>query len=195
VLEKFNSSERSQGRSFKNLFLFITLFSIFLLQSCGYQPTTTFAKQELGERVFTSVEIYLEEAENTVLIKDALREALKSRLNVTLSDRDSSDSELYISIRGLNFKPLEYDINGYVILYRTELNLGVRHLKYDEQYKRKRVSYYNLTGYYDFKIEPNVSISDTVMFDAIKFSAQKAIDSLIPKLALKNWKNQNNKNN
>jgi hypothetical protein len=165
----------------KILFIFINIIIFF--NSCGYQPTANFAKKELGEQIYTKVEIYLPEAENTVLIKDALQEALKSRLNVNFTDKKSSDSELYVRIKELKFQPLEFDENGYVIFYRTELILKVRHVK-----NNNLINTYELLGRYDFKMGENVSISDSIIFDAIKFSAQKAVDNLVPKLAFSNWK-------
>ena len=42
-----------------------------------------------------------------------------------------------------------------------------------------------VVGYYDFPIEPNAVISDAKRFDAIRFGAQKAIDSFVSIMAMR----------
>ena len=164
----------------KIILIFLTLF---LLSGCGYKPSAHYVKEVLGERVYATVTTVIEEPENSILLEDALKEALKVRLNVSFSSRKDADSELEISLKELNFRPLQHDEFGYVVLYRTEITLKAKHI-----YKKDgipRVAYYNLEGFYEFSVQSNASVSVAIKFDAIKFAALKALDTLIPKLALK----------
>jgi len=163
--------------------LLLTL--ILLLSSCGYQPTSSYVKRVIGEKIYISVSIFVEEPENAVLIQDTLKEALKTKLKVSFADsRESADSELDIVIKDLKFKPLQYDDNGYVVMYRNEITLKTK-LKYSDRDGIPKIRYYDLDGFYDFPVESSTSISEAIRFDAIKFSSQKALDTLIPKLAYK----------
>jgi hypothetical protein len=163
----------------KNSFLLLSLF--FLFSCSGYSPSAYYIDKVVGKNIYATVETIAEEPQNSFLIEDALKEALKTRLNVSFSNRQYSDSEIRLSLKDLQFKPLQYDENGYVVLYRTEIELQAKHTYKIEEETVSHI--YKLRGFYEFPVRPNVSISMAIRFDAIKFSALKAIDILIPKLA------------
>ena len=77
----------------------------------------------------------------------------------------------------MSFVPLQYDINGYVILYRAKITLKIT--KTDKESSKV----YTANGTYDFAIEPNAVVSDQARFEAINFGAQKAIDSFVAQVA------------
>jgi len=156
---------------------------LFLFNGCGYKPSSHYVKEVLGERVYATVRTVIEEPENSILLEDALKEALKVRLNVSFTDKRSADSEIELSLKELNFRPLQHDELGYAVLYRTEITLKAKHI-----YKKDgitRVAYYDLEGFYEFPVQSNASVSVTLKYNATKFAALKALDTLIPKLALK----------
>jgi len=158
------------------------ILSLFIV-GCGYKPSAHYVKEVLGERVYATVSTVIEEPENSILLEDALKEALKVRLNVSFSSRKDADSEIELSLKGLNFRPLQHDEFGYVVLYRTEITLKAKHIYQKDGVSR--VAYYDLEGFYEFPVQSNASVSVAIKFDAIKFAALKALDTLIPKLALK----------
>jgi hypothetical protein len=164
---------------FKSLGLII-LISLF--GGCGYKPSSYYVKEVVGSKIYASVKILIEEPENSVLIEDALKEALKTRLNVSFAKEQNSDSEIEVSLKNLYFRPLQSK-DGYVVLYRTEITLKAKHIYMVGSLQK--VSYYDLEGFYEFPVRSNASISVAIKFDAIKFAALKALDTLIPKLALK----------
>ena len=166
-------------------FLFLALISsvAFGVGGCGYKPSSHYTRQILGKRVYATVSVFIEEPENSTIIEDALKEALKTRLNVSFSDKHNASSTINLSLKTLKFRPLQTDENGYVSIYRAEIVLRAKHT-YSKNGAPK-TSYYNLEGFYEFPVKPSASISLMQKFDAIKFSALKALDSLIPKLALK----------
>lgn len=156
------------------------LFLLLLIWSgCGYKPTSLYTKEVLGDKIYTEVAISLEDPENTVLIKDAINEAVVSKFQAKLADIDQADSKLYISLSRVSFVPIQYDKNGYVIAYKTYVGLTTRYV--DRKNKSHKIY---TTGDYDFPIEANSLISDTKRFDAIKNAGEKALDAIRSKIAI-----------
>jgi hypothetical protein len=159
-----------------SLFIFHALL-FMLLAGCGYRPSAHYAKDVIGETVSTQVVISMTDPENTVIIKDAMDEAVIMRFRSSLRDRAHAQTHLQIALRSVSFSPLQYNANGYIVSYRTKIVLEV---------VRKRGAYtkkYVAKGTYDFAIDPNAIISDQQRFEAIKQSSAKALDSFVSQVA------------
>jgi len=148
-----------------------------ILSGCGYQPSSKEAKKVLGDTVSTKVIISMTDPENTVLLKDALDEAVIRRFQTNLRHSREAKTHLEISLRNVSFGALQYDSNGYVISYRTTINLGIKRIT------KNFVKNYNAVGNYDFTINPNAIITDQQRFEAIANSATKALDSFVAQVA------------
>jgi hypothetical protein len=155
--------------------LFVTL--LINLSACGYKPSAKYAREVLGKKISTSVVISAQDPANTVIIKDAVDQSLIEVFHASLTDRKYSDSHLILSISEPRYTPVQYDANGYVIAYRATIHLGVTRISQDIQKK------YKTTGTYDFSIVPNAVLTDQERFDAIKYSALKAISSFIAQIS------------
>ncbi|OQX73832.1 MAG: hypothetical protein B6D59_04435 [Campylobacteraceae bacterium 4484_4] len=156
------------------------VFSLFLLiNGCGYKPTVVYTKEILGDRIYAEVETSLEDPENSVLIKDALREAVLNRFRSKLVRKDLATSTIYMKLNKVTFMPIQYDRNGYVIAYKTYVELKTR---YRDRAGREKIILSR--GDYDFNIESNSVISDTKRFEAIRLASSKAIDHFISKLSI-----------
>lgn len=149
-----------------------------LLSGCGYQPAAHFAKSVLGESVSTEVHILMEDPQNTVLIKDAVDKAIITKLRTSLVPKAASESHLDVRVKNVTFSPLRYDTDGYIVTYRTTVELAVAHSR------QKRQKDYNTRGVYDFDIEPNAIITDQARFEAISQGAAKALDVFIAQLSV-----------
>ncbi len=154
-------------------------FSIFLLSGCGYKPMSEYTKKVFTDKIYVDVNVYLRDPENAVLVKDALNEAVISRFNAKLTSKKSATTQLKVKFGRVAFTPIQYDSNGYAIFYRAKVSLNISY-KIDDKRGQERVE-----GYYDFPIEPNAVISDAKRFDAIRFGAQKAIDSFVSIMAMR----------
>ncbi len=154
---------------------FLLLF--VLLSGCGYKPSSHYAKQVVGGKVSTQILISMQDPENTVLIKDAVNKAVVTRFRSSLVDKEHSQTHLRIAISKIQFSPLQYNLEGYVVTYRTYMTLQI--LRTEDDVAQTYIS----KGVYDFAIEPNAIISDQARFLAIQQSAQKAIDSFIAAVA------------
>jgi len=156
----------------------ILLFTLFLFIGCGYKPASLYSKKVLGDRIYTDVKVYLRDPENAVLIKDAINEAVVSRFKGRLSTKKDATSQIIISLSSVSFRPLQYDKNGYVVYYRAITTLNII-------YKNKNMTKsINVSGNYDFPIEPNSVISDTKRFEAIRESSKKALDKFISRISI-----------
>lgn len=162
----------------KHAVQFLALLPLFILLSgCGYKPSAHYAKEVVGERVSTQVIISIEDPENTVLIKDAIQTAVITRFRSALTKRKYADTHLRIVLKNVTFTPLQYDDQGYIIVYRTRVALNIT------RETGKSMRNYTVEGVYDFNIESNAIISDQARFDAIRYGAQKAIDTFTARVA------------
>jgi len=148
-----------------------------LLTGCGYRPSSTYAHEIMGDKVSAEVKISMVDPENTVIIKDALNNAIITRFKSSLVDKAHSDMHLDIKLRRVVFLPLVFDGNGYIISYRAKITLDILRTS------KNLVKKYSVKGNYDFKIEPNAIISDQARFYAIEQSANKALNGFIAKIA------------
>jgi len=167
-----------RGLFFVSLLLFVV--------GCGYKPTSVYTKKVLGDRIYVDVSISKVDPQNSVLITDAINEAVIDKFKAKLATKESATSKLHISLGSTSFKPIQYDENGYVIAYKTYVTLSSRYTDKDGVSKTVHT-----TGDYDFSIEANSVISDNKRFEAIKFASLKAIDELISKISIRGQKNDN----
>ena len=156
----------------------LTLFLVVLLMSaCGYTPSSKFSRYTLGQKISTSITISAQDPENTVLIKDAVDSAIVESLQASLVSKNESDTHLELSISKPRYSPIQYDSNGFVITYRMKVSLNI--LKYTNGVSKK----YTTQGTHDFSIVANAVVSDKERFDAIKFSATKAINEFLSRIS------------
>ncbi|MBU0631174.1 hypothetical protein KKA17_00870 [bacterium] len=155
----------------------VIILHVGVLSGCGYLPSSKFAREVVGDKVSTQVVISEIDPQNTVLIKDAVDSAVIKSFNTSLTDRDHSTTHLIISLAKVAYSPIQYDSNGYVIGYRTTIILKI-------EMKNSGISKkYSAKGTYDFAIEANAIISDQIRFEAIKYSATKAISAFIAQVS------------
>ena len=158
----------------KIILLFIIFFNFV---SCGYKPSSKFARSIVGEKISTSIIISQQDPENTVIIKDAVDAAIIEVFQASLTSKVLSDTHLVMNIANTYKVPIVYDKDGFVIGYRMYLKLNIK------RYHNGSVKKYTTIGTYDFSIAPNAVITDKERFDAISFSATKAIQAFIAQLS------------
>jgi len=152
---------------------------VTLFFGCGYKPMTEYTKKVFTDKVYVDVDVYLRDPENAVLVKDALNEAVISRFNSKLVHKSDATTQLKVKFERVAFSPIQYDSNGYAVFYRAKVTLNINYIVNGKKDNEKVV------GYYDFPIEPNAVISDSKRFEAIRFGAQKALDSFVSLVAMK----------
>lgn len=121
----------------------------------------------------------LEDPERSVVVKDAINEAVLMRFQSRLAPQDRAASHLKVEPVSIVFEPMQRDAQGYIIYYRTRVTL-----KSTLQPRAKAVREYRTTGTYDFPIEPNSALSDALRFESVKNATLKALDELIANIAI-----------
>ncbi len=159
---------------------------VVLFSACGYKPTSVYTKKVLGEQIYVKVETSLEDPENSVLIRDAVNEAVIYKFNAKIASEQDASAKLFVKLEQVNFQPIEYDNNGYVIAYKTNVTLRVGY--HDKFNKKKSLKTH---GDFDFNIASNSVISDTKRFNAIKEASQKAIDAFISRISVEGVNSDN----
>ena len=167
--------------------LFLGLLIAVLISGCSYKPSSYYAKKALGQNIYAEVTISRQDPRNSVLIKDAVNEAVVSRFGAKLVSKEKADSVLKISIGSISFSPIVYDKYGYVISYKATVVLA---MQYEDE--NKKVQKLTATGEYDFSIESNSVVSDNNRFDAIRYTASDALDEFVSKISIKGLRNGNN---
>jgi len=150
---------------------------IISFSACGYKSSAKFGRVVLGEKVSTSVIISSQDPENSVLIKDALDGAVLEVFHSSLTTRKYAQSHLDIYLSKIEYTPVQYDVNGYIIAYRAVTTLKI--IKTRNQKKKTYIT----QGVYDFSIVANAVMSDKERFDAINLGALKAIKSFVTKVS------------
>ncbi|MBN2815571.1 MAG: hypothetical protein JXQ67_02745 [Campylobacterales bacterium] len=155
----------------------LLLSSLIFFSACGYKPSSKYARSVVGEKVSTSIVISSQDPENTVVIKDAVDSAIIEVFHASLVDKSYADTNLLFSISPPTYTPVQYDNNGFIIGYRATIMMRV------ERTTKESKRNYNSRGTYDFAVDPNAVITDQDRFNAIKFSATKAIASFIAQVS------------
>jgi len=147
------------------------------LSGCGYKPSAKYAREVLGNKLSTSIVISATDPENSVLIKDSVDAAIISIFHASLVDKRYADTHLSLNVSEPSYTALQYDINGYIVSYRATITLSI--LRESKNIKKRYIT----KGTYDFSVNPNAVLTDQERFDAIKFSAQKAIAAFVARVS------------
>lgn len=164
----------------------LVLFFTLLILGCGYKPSSIYAKKALGERIYADIKIDLREPENTILIKDAINEAIVSRFKAKITNSAEASSKIFVKLKEIEFNPIQYDKDGYIVRYRTIAKLQIDYIL--QSGKKDKIE---VDGYYDFLIEPDSIISDTKRFEAIKYASLKALDKFVSKVSIIGYRGSN----
>lgn len=157
------------------------------MAGCGYSPASHYAQKVVGESISSEVVISMEDPQNTVIIKDAVDAAVITKFRTSLTARGISKTHLKFTIASVVLTPLRYDVNGYIITYRTTVAMGIDRISIENR------THYNVSGVYDFNIEPNAIVSDQARFEAIRQGAQKGIDNFVAQVAAQGARLQDSK--
>lgn len=157
-------------------FILVSLITL-LFVSCGYKPSSKFSREVIGEKISTSIVISSQDPENTVIIKDAVDQAIIEVFHASITKRSYSDTHLEIKVDNPVYTPIVYNENGFVVGYIMNITLNIT--RYHNGISKK----YKSSGSFDFVVQPNAVVSDQERFEAIKYSAHKAVLSFIAQVS------------
>ncbi|MBZ7939284.1 hypothetical protein H2277_05740 [Campylobacter sp. W0014] len=155
-------------------------FIVLFFSACGYVPTSKIADNIFDEKVYVNVELNLQDPKNSIFVADTLKEMVISKLGRKLALKHEADDIINVKMDNLDFIPLIYDKNGYVVSYKARLNL-----EFYVIFKDGASEHFSTSGSYNFDISPNSIISDSARYDAIRSASSEAFDEFISAIAIK----------
>ena len=158
----------------KKLILIFTLFFI----GCGYKPSTYYTSPLLGDKIYTEVNIDIKNPTDAIFLKDAVNQAVYSVFNAKLVKKEEADSIMIFNVKSVSITPIDYDKNGYPILYRASASISA-----NNQMENNITKSYKGSGSYDFSIVSNSVLSDDLRHNAIKQAFIKALQIIEFKIA------------
>ena len=154
---------------------FFFLISLFFL-SCGYKPSSTYQEKVLGKNINPQVVIDIKNPRETIFLKDAVNDAIYTILGNNVC-YNNCDSKIVINPSSFSLSVLDYDKNGYPVLYRSEVILKV------DVIKGKLHKKYVVRGSYDFRIESQSILNDEAKLNAYKNASINALNKLFALIA------------
>jgi len=166
-------SEKLKVKSEKVFIFLIFHFTLFTLLGCGYKPSSTYQTTIIGNNINAVVEIDVKNPQETVFLKDALNDAVYTIFGSNV-DKKNPNTTIKLVIVSSSLDPLDYDKNGFPILYRSSVKLKAY---VTDKKNKKRV--YLVDGTYDFSVSSNSVINDQIQLDSFKKASVNALNKLL----------------
>ena len=164
-------------KSKKFFIFFIFYFTLFVFIGCGYKPSSVYQERILGNNIKIIVNIDVKNPRETIFLKDAVLDAVYTLLGKNVC-YNNCDSIMTINPQSSSLEILDYDQNGYPVLYRSVVNLSVDII--DKSGKKR---HFNVNGTYDFRIRSQSIIDDETKLNAFKNASINALNKLFATLA------------
>jgi len=167
---------RIENEKLRIIKIFIFPF-LFLLIGCGYKPSSVYQDKLMGNKVKVVIDIDVKNPRTSIFIKDAINDAIYSILGKNVC-YNNCNTILKINSSSYSLSVLDYDENGYPVLYRANVNLNVTLTD-----RKKMTHSYSVNGIYDFRIESNTVLNDEVKLSAYKNASINALNKLFALIA------------
>lgn len=154
----------------------LLFFLPFVFLACGYKPSINYQNKILGKEIKTVVNIDVKNPRETIFLKDALNDAVYTIFGKNVCYNNCT-STLIINPSFSSLDVLDYDKNGYPVLYRSKVVLSVT-LKD----KNSKIRHYSVSGIYDFRIESQSVVNDETKLNAYKNASINALNKLFARL-------------
>jgi len=152
-------------------------FTLFiLLIGCGYKPSSYYQNKIIGKNIQAIVDISVQTPRESAFLKDALNDAIYSVFGANIANKNA-DTKIILSISSSSLDPLDYDKNGFPILYRSAVTLNAKVID-----KYGKIHNYTVSGNYDFAISPNSIINDQLKLDSFKQASINALNVLLAEI-------------
>ena len=162
---------------------FTVLFIIFIFTACGYKPTASYTSKALVSQVFIEVPIDINNARNSVLIKDALIELVVNKFRLqTTTKKNKANSFIKAKLLSVSQKELQSDLKGYAKVYRETVSVEVKYNLKNQKSKTITVS-----NYFDFIVNSDSTITQSKKDEAIKIAINKALSEVFSKIAISSY--------
>jgi len=154
----------------------LTFFLLFFLIGCGYKPSSVYQNKILGDNINAKVKIDPKNPRETIFLTDAVNDAVYTVFDKNLCF-ENCDTTIEVNPNSSSLIPLDFDENGYPILYRSKVVLKVK-----VKDKNKKTRYYTVSGTYDFNVAPQSVLTDQIKLEAYKKASINALNRLFAKI-------------
>lgn len=161
----------------KKILFYIFSFSLLIfLSGCGYKPSSVYQKRIIGNDIKAVVKISSQTPRESTFLKDALNDAVYTVFGDNLVNQNPNTT-IQLSISSSSLSPLDYDENGFPILYRSAVTL-----KAVITDKFSKTHTYTVSGNYDFAIKANSILNDQIKLDSFKQASINALNKLLAEI-------------
>jgi predicted nucleic-acid-binding Zn-ribbon protein len=157
----------------------ILSFLVILFIGCGYKPSSVYQKEIVGDRIYTDVKVNIENPKDSIFLKDAVNQSIITIFGGVLSSKEKSNTQITLKVNSNTFTAIDYDENGYPILYRVTSSITTKIID-----KSNKSHIFTSSGNYDFAIDANSVISDNLKHTAIRQSLLRALEELSVKISI-----------
>ncbi len=158
-----------------------------LFIGCGYKPATHYAKKEISGLVYTDIRINIDSTANSVLLKDTMNDMVLTQLGGQLTDdKEKADTLVELYLANVSHSALTSDDEGYARTYRTTVSIVVKYKRKNKDVQKS----FSVSDYYDYSVQSNVTLSEQIKDNAVKKAVEKALQELLSKLAVSNFKEE-----
>ena len=143
-----------------------SLFLFLVLVGCSYKPSSYYAKSAIVGKVYVDLKVDIENAQNSVSVKDATNEMILNQFDAILTDKkEEADTLVVVSLSSVGHSTLTTGDDGYTKRYRTSVTIEMSYQKTGEEKKTIKVN-----DFYDYSIESDSIITDQKKKLAVKRS-------------------------
>gem|GEM_PF-3073198 len=148
--------------------------SLFL--GCGYRPAIQYQEKILGDQIDLRQQVSAKNPEMEAFIKDGLIEHVYTTLGKQLG---KGESVVGVKIGKTDLIPIDYDQQGYPILYRAEVEIKATIKGIDGKNHR-----YSATGSYDFAVTSQGVVNHQMELNALRLASSQAIYKLLARIGI-----------
>lgn len=164
----------------------LLVFSSLFMTGCGYKPTSYYAKKSISGKVYVDVKIDINNAQNSVLIKDAMNEMIINQFNATITNKKANaDTVVVVSLSKVTHTAIASDNDGYAKTYRTTVIILFNYKKRNSPNVSIKVS-----NYYDYSVDADSTLTTQKKQEAVKIAATKALSDIFSKIAITTLKDK-----
>lgn len=166
----------------KSFLYLLLVVSVFI--GCGYKPSSHYAKQEIEGNVYVDLVVDIDNAQNSVYVKDAMNEMILNQFDALLThNKEKADTYVTVALSSVSHTSISSDTDGYAQSYRTTVNIKMTYKQKSKELKKVSVS-----DYYDYTVDSDSIVTDQKKKIAVKIASTKALSNIFSKIAVNSMK-------
>ena len=176
--------------NFRSILLVILtiIYTQLFMTGCGYKPTSHYAKNEIAGKVYVNLNIDINNAVNSVLVKDWVNDMIINKFNASLTyDKNKADTIIDVSLGSVSFASLQSDNIGYTKLYRTTIGINLTYHNIKSDIKKSL----SVSGNCDYAVDSDSLITDAKKIESVNIAVQKALNNVFSNIAIQSFKKNN----